>query len=128
MSMSGLIAASIADDMDCITGFTFLEMMFGSEQVPVRPLVGHDYSCAFAQGADAVEGGNHCGSDELGPIGDPFHRLPQRFRYLECNDVELFFFHERDLSSGRIVVIVKSLLLCNTTLSRLVSSYYNVLL
>jgi len=99
MSVRGFLWAAITDQMNCIAGFTLLEMMVAYEQIPVRPLVWHDYSRSFAERTDAVQGGNYCRADELGPIGDPFHRFSQRFRDLERDDVQLFSFHRQVLQT-----------------------------
>jgi len=67
----------IAYHMHSVTGVTFLEMMVISEQIPVGALIGHDYTCAFTQRTSAVQRSNHSGSNEFGPIRNPFHGLPQ---------------------------------------------------
>ena len=103
MNVCGFLPAPVTNHVDRVAGFAFFEMMVACEQIPVRPLVGHDYACAFAQRTDAVEGSDHGGSDKLGPIGNPFHGISQRFRDLERDDVQLFLFHGHVPSKTRTV-------------------------
>jgi hypothetical protein len=95
MNMCRFSRATITDHVHCITGSALLEMVVVGEQIPVRPLVWHYYARTLAEGADTVQGRDHCCADELGSIGNSFHGFSQRFRDLECDDVQLFLFHEQ---------------------------------
>jgi hypothetical protein len=97
MNMRSFMGASVTNHMDRITGVAFLEMMMAGEQVPVRALTGHYHPCPFTKGTYAVECSDYCGSYEFRPVGDPLHSLSQRFRDLECDHVELLFFHGQAL-------------------------------
>ena len=93
MTMCRFSRTTITDHVNRITGLALLEMVVIGEQIPVRPLVWHYYSRPFAEGADTVQGGDHCRADELGSIGNSFHGVSQGFRDLECDDVQLFLLH-----------------------------------
>jgi len=92
--------------MNRTTGFTFFKMMITHEQIPVRPLMGHDYSRTFAQGTGAVERGDHCGTNELGSIGNSLHRISQGLGDFKRDDVLLFFLHSHLPSQRGPSVIV----------------------
>jgi hypothetical protein len=77
MHMDGFIGLTVTHNMNRIASFTFFQVMIAREHVPVMPLVRHDHPRAFAKGTQTVKGSDYRGSNELGPVGNPFHGFSQ---------------------------------------------------
>jgi hypothetical protein len=87
------VGGKVADNVNSTAGLALFEMMMIYEDFPMRPLMGHYYAGPLAQGTNAFQGRDHCRPNELGPVGNPLHRLSKRFGHLERYDVEFFSFH-----------------------------------
>jgi hypothetical protein len=92
---------SVAYHMNGVAGLAFLKMMIIRELFPVRTLIRHNEAGSPTQRAYVVERGNDCGSYKFGSVGDAFHCVSQRFRDLERDDIEFFFFHVELLPTRR---------------------------